>query len=395
MYLLHIVLTLCFGLAQFEQVKEDHLEVFSAQNCPVLYLLNLQPYPDDEEFNGWDRGLDLNPAGYLAAEQINNRSDILIGRELRLVDIESGACERSIPIRGLVNFYRELLISTNNTCIVGVTGLICSSVTNVLAPIAGHPNIGYIQIASSVSPQHRNNPDLPYLFHILSSSGILNEAVIALMKAFHWQKVGLVHDSLGFYARSTANDFVYRIQQSYPSAKIVTRVPIANSRTIIPEIFNIINNQEVRINYWLVGSHDQSSFGLCEAYKRRFLWPGYIYIMRLLDFKDLLLTSTRTTCSEDEILLALEGIFLIEYRSFVDDNIKLYSGWTYKEYRQRYSEKLWEYAVKRTDHVKEHIWANLFYDQVWAFALAINGSLQSILSKNLSFMDYRIGNTKL
>ena len=46
--------------------------------CPTIYLLNVEPYPVNKEFNAdfWDRGLEVSPAGHLAAEQINNRSDI-------------------------------------------------------------------------------------------------------------------------------------------------------------------------------------------------------------------------------------------------------------------------------------------------------------------------------
>ena len=45
----------------------------------VLYLLNVQPYPDNRSFAGWDRGFELIPAGRLAIEQINNQSDLLPG----------------------------------------------------------------------------------------------------------------------------------------------------------------------------------------------------------------------------------------------------------------------------------------------------------------------------
>ena len=62
----------------------------------------------------------------------------------------------------------------------------------------------------------------------------------------------------------TANDFYDRILQSYPSAKVVTRIPIENSCTIFPKIFKIVNDQEVRINYWVVSQY-QGAFSLCEA----------------------------------------------------------------------------------------------------------------------------------
>ena len=45
----------------------------------VLHLLNVQPYPDNRIFAGWDKGFELIPAGHLAIKQINNRSDILPG----------------------------------------------------------------------------------------------------------------------------------------------------------------------------------------------------------------------------------------------------------------------------------------------------------------------------
>jgi len=62
--------------------------VVSSENETVLYLLNVQPYPDHRTFAGWDRGLELIPAGHLAIKQINNRSDVLPGFQLELIDIE-------------------------------------------------------------------------------------------------------------------------------------------------------------------------------------------------------------------------------------------------------------------------------------------------------------------
>ena len=118
------------------------------------------------------------------------------------------------------------------------------------------------------------------------------------------------------------------------------------------------------------------------------------YIMRFLDLNNLLHPSAKTTCSKDEILAALEGVFLLEYRLSAGDATELFSGWSYGEFRQRYAEKLQQSAMNRSDHVEENIYANTLYDQVWTFALALNASLPSIASQNLSFENYSIGNTK-
>ena len=103
---------------------------------------------------------------------------------------------------------------------------------------------------------------------------------------------------------------------------------------------------------------------------------------------------TATSCTHEQMIQAMKGVFLLQYRIYVENDVKLYSGWTYEELEQRYTDKLWEEAVNRTDKVKENIYANTLYDQVWALALALNSSLLNIKAQNLSFDDYRIGNTK-
>ena len=103
----------------------------------------------------------------------------------------------------------------------------------------------------------------------------------------------------------------------------------------------IINDQEVCINYWVV-TDDQAAFSLCKACKWKLFWPGYVYVMRFLDVDNLIHASTKTTCSKKEILEALEGVFLLEYRLSVDDSTELYSGWSCGEFRWRYIKRLWQ-----------------------------------------------------
>ena len=67
-----------------------------------------------------------------------------------------------------------------------------------------------------------------------------------------------------------------------------------------------------------------------------------MYIIRFLDVDNLIHASTKTTCSKKEILEALEGVFLLEYRLSVDDSTELYSGWSYGEFRWRYIKRLEE-----------------------------------------------------
>ena len=385
-------LFLCFSLAS--QIEQGNLSQHQSLNCSVLHLLNVQPFPDEGVFAGFDSGLELIPAARLAAEEINNRSDILTGFELKVIDIDAEACGRSIITKGLINLYRELIVSPKPTCIVGVIGFVCSSVTNVLAPIIGHQNIGYVTLANSVSPQHRNIEAFPNLYHTISSSSVHNIVLLSMMQTFNWKRIGLVYDSLNIFYRSTANDFIQRVQ-SLPDVHLNATVPLAslNSRNFI-DAFNIINAQEVRISYWL-GNDGQSALSLCEAYHRNFLWPGYVYILRHRPSIITVLLEKETPCSREEMLRAMEGVFLMDYRLYVESDTELVSGQNYSEYRQRYDSELKEFAGEINSSLNGLVYANSFYDQVWTFALALNQSLPFLTSQNLSLSDYNIPNTKL
>ena len=364
----------------------------SGRNCSVLYLLNVQPYPDESEFSGFDGGLNLIPAAHLAAEEINNRSDILPEHHLEVIDIEAEACGRSVITNGLVNLYGELL---NRDCIVGMMGFVCSTSTNLLAPIVGHPGVGYITLANSASPAHRNIIKYPNLFHSISSASVHNTVIISLMQMFNWKKIGVVFDSVNVFFKSTATDFIQRIHNQLPEVELTTTIALTDmpSKSDINKAFNTINFEEARISYWLENDGQYAIF-LCEAYQRKFVWPGYVYILRYNPDIITNILDAGTSCSKDEIIQAMEGAFLVDYRLYVNDDTELFSGWNYSQFRLRYADSLNAFTDQIDRNKTELTYANSMYDQVWAFALAINASLPSIYSQNLSFLDYTLTNTE-
>ena len=347
--------------------------------CPVLYLLNVEPYPHSGEQTVWDRAFELIPAAHLAAQQVNNRSDILQGRELRIVDIDSEACGLNVISKGVANVYKELT-NQNRECIAGIIGLFCSPVTDIISPIVSHPKIGgYVQIAASTSPVHRMDSDMKdsSLFHIIGSSSMFNEATLALMKAFDWHRISVVHNGVKFYQRSIAADFTTKVEAE-PDIELVASVPISKSKAVIPQVFDVLNKEEARISYWAV-DYRQTSRLLCEAFHKKFLWPGYVYILEEPKLGKIL--KMDTSCSQCEIMIALEGMFTLQYRLFVNNDTVLFSGLNYSEYKQQYAEKLDAFAssgINGGDSIEENVYANSLYDQVWSFALAINNSLTSL-----------------
>ena len=353
-----------------------------------IYLINLLPFADNSSFAGWDRGFELVPAGQLAEEQINNRSDILPGYRLNLINIDSEACGISLVTDGLVNFFRPLM--DPNVLSVGVVGLFCSSVTNTIAPVAGHPGIDYIQVAGSTSPRHRNSTEYPRLFHTISSSVVFNEAAFKLMERFKWKKVNVIHDSLGVYFRSTTDDFIRRLIMNGDS---LLSQALIDSVGVNVKAFNGIRQSGGRIVYGSV-TVPQAAKIMCEAHSKKFIWPTYAYIFHERNLDELIeevVENSKIPCSVKELRDALEGTFSLQYKLEADKDTTLESGLNYSEYKELYLQRLADFSVEVGMNLTDNSYANVLYDEVWAFALALNRSLDTLDSMNLTLESYGFG----
>ena len=349
----------------------------------TLYLLNVVPYPDDRPFAGWEGGFELIPAGDLAIEQINNKSDLLPGYRLELVDIESEACGISTITTGYVNFYRHLV--QPNSLVVGVVGLFCSTVTAAISPVASHPGIDYIQVAGSTSPLFQNVTAYPRLYHAISSTTIFSKATLRLMDKFGWRRICSIHDDSGVVFLTTADDFVSRVNAN-STLELITRIPTSLSH--ISDTFANLRDAGARIVYASLTIPEAANL-MCEAYKGGFLWPGYVYIFHERTFQELL--ESETVCDEGEMTDALEGIFLLQYRLHAEPHDTLVSGWTYEEYHHDYLVQLAEFATATGMQLQDNSYATLLHDEVWAIALALNNSLETLKSLNLTLADYELG----
>ena len=364
-----------------------HCSELQSQQCPVLHLLNVRPirHSSDGATPVWARGLDVSPAGHLAIEEINNRSEILPEYKLKLIDIDSEACGINTISRGIENVYNELVNQSH--CIVGVVGLYCTDVTNVISPIVSHPKIGgYIQIAASTSRLDINRATLEAeanLFYMAGVSSVFNQATLALMRVLRWCQIGIIHHSSDFFFDSIANDFMERISsESHSDMKLVIRIPTAESDS---NAFDKLTDHEARISYWSVTS-TESAHLLCEAYSKDFHWPGYVYILREPSLDNIL--EVKTSCTKEQLMVALNGTFLLRYRLFADNDTILESGLSYSEYWEMYDEKLQEFAITNSVNLSATTYANPLYDQVWAFALAIDNLRKSY---RVSFENHTIG----
>ena len=90
----------------------------------TLYFVSFLPYPDPRPTfqSTWEDAPEILPSGYLALEQINNRTDILKDYTIKLLESDGGC---NIATRTVVGFAKSGILSSSKP-IVGVVGPACT-----------------------------------------------------------------------------------------------------------------------------------------------------------------------------------------------------------------------------------------------------------------------------
>ena len=136
---------------------------------------------------------------------------------------------------------------------------------------------------------------------------------------------------------------------------------------------------------------EQAAEVLCLAYKQSLRWPQLkhtwiVYEHQVEDF-----FYVPSTCDNDTMRSALEGVFLIQYQLSINDSNKvIVSGQTYREYYGDYLECLSHFAMEHSISLGPNPYSNGLHDSIWATAIALNASLQTIevgTKKNIEVLE--------
>ena len=330
----------------------------------VLHLLTLLPHGDVAD--------SLLPAAELAVDKINAKDDLLPSYRLELIAADTELCNKTLITESYISFVKYIA-SDGPFNMVGVTGMTCATVTQAISPLAGYPDVDLLQIsAGELPPTFTNVQAYPRLYRVVSSSAVQNDALLALMDAFEWRRISIISDSSLIDHTGTADDFITKVNQN-PHLELIS-LEVVTPRSVDSALSSTILNTAKII--YVSSTAEEARELLCIAYQQGRLWPTYVWIFQNLRVEDFLQDSEG--CANVTMQEALENTILLQYRKDPNDlNSTLVSGQTYSEYQREYQQRL------RGNTANQPVAANALHDSVWAFALALNQSLENLTTEDL------------
>ena len=252
-------------------------------------------------------------------------------------------------------------VTGGDLSIVGVVGLVCSTVTQAISPLAGRPKIDLLQIsAGAISPIFASEKEYPQLYRMIPSSAVYSDFVLSLMSTFQWRRISMVRDATLIQHTTTADNFVAKLDERTE----LEFVFLGDTTTCLTSPVRSLIRKRARIIYASVTACEAREL-LCEMYQKGHRWPVYVWLFHDLSIEELILSTEK--CDNDTMQTAVEGVFLLQYRLQPNPNTILVSGQTYNEYLME--------LHNHTNGIQENQHANSLHDSVWAFALALNNSV--------------------
>ena len=368
---------------------------FAITESTSINILVLVPWPDSREYAGWDVGLELLPGSRIAVEEINNRTDMLTGYRINIIEAGHDACGLTEHSLGLTNLVRESVEPFRN--VLAVLGLFCSSNTLALSPVAGRMGVDLIQIAGSYSPIFKQNTNrFPHLWRLIQSADVHAKLMIHLAKQYDWSRIAIVTNTENAFYSGIATSLVNELERENNNGSnfeiIYQGSLVKRIDTFKLQVLTDLVSINARIVFLSAESGQIADF-LCAAFRRDMLYPNYLWVV--VDWTlNALLREKDVSCSEGELRSVLEGS-VSSYFYFLpsaNDTYTLFRDNYYRKLeniKEQYEKLIEETNANITDGDLEY--ASVLYHQVYAISYALNNSLPKLKANNISIEKYGFG----
>ena len=362
----------------------------------TIHILSALPYhngppPYDTDYSD---GPDIVPAEYLAVEMINNRTDILKGYHLKLMEGHDGCSStKATSVENLL--LKNIFYAGMN--VVGITGPRCYASAEAAGLITAKDGIALVNVHASSSSDLGNVQLYPYSFGATPSIDRFIDAYVALIKLNTWKHVGILFqdDAASYSVFQSLNSKLSQLsgyEVAFSSIITDSYLPLDDLQASSARAILVIANSNL------------ARMLMCIAYSKGAIFSLYqwTFVYRLpeefISIKFQYAGGTTYSCSHSDLLLALQNSILINFSyepHSHDYNKTGISGVTYPQYKQEYAK-----AVQRYNNgfygppvriANTTLWGNPFHDAVWILALALNATDARLKDKNMTMCDYRFG----
>ena len=396
--MLPLILLVLYSLNLLSSGEQEADISGNSTSKATLNVLVMVPWPDkrDEAITGWDNGLAFLAGAQVAVEEVNRQRDILHDYKLDIIVAGHEACDLNEVALGVPNLVHLAINPDAKNNVAAILGLYCSASSLNISPISSTRNVDLIQMAVSNSPIFKQNPDrYQHQWRFLLSASVFADMMIEFMKMYEWTRVGLVQDLRSAYFMGIANAFV--------SAVNAEGLDLAYHGGVVKDMFiyetlSDIRNSRVRVIFVSLSESHVAAL-LCEAKSQGMVYPNYMWVFAD-NTLDLIVGAASESCNKNNLLDALKGS-VMSFFDFHTDNATIIEPpmIKYSEFVEKYNAELSKVQVDYQQLLNEtgdkissdQAYAGLLYDQVWAFALAVNNSLPELKLKNVSIEDYRFG----
>ena len=386
--------------------KEQVPESLYSSNFP-LHVLLLVPFPDAIHKPAFDQGGAIVPAVELAAEQINNRSDILSGLRININIGDSGCDKVSKTAIEIAKTVTELYLLGTLNAVGGIIGPICSEESIFVGNFFNR--VYYDEplpvFYSGTSPRLSENVgERTNAYGMISSASVLIDTLleIADREEWNWENVAIFYDGSRYFFQQIYDTFIDRLNNSN-SQQISYSRQISDSRIPLKRIIGM----DYRIVVVFAGRKPARQLA-CLAGQLNFVFPirQFIFPERTLDnfigdenaersfFEHT--ERERYYCNNEMVMRGLNGsILLNQVLDSVGPDVVTVSNYTVEEVKKQYRDRLSQYNEEHDSNFAESIYAYPYYDATWALAYAWEYSISDyantfvnanyVLQNNISF----------
>lgn len=371
----------------------------SGSRCK-LSILSVLPYPDQSPAFSPSHtdGPDIVPAGYLAIEMINNRSDILSDYQLELVEARGGCGMETLTLS-------EKAIAQNifrgDKHVIGIVGPRCYDSAVRVGQIIAKDAMALANVHISGSPSLGMPSVYPYSTSTTPSITRFVDAYVALIIRNKWEQAPvafLFEDQKFSYSILT-----YLTEKLNGSGVVYSSLVTDN---YIREALKGLEASSARLVLVNIDGILAQKL-MCLALGRNAAYPKYQWTFlrtMLKEFTDVdfLYMGERFSCNYKDFSLVLNNAVAFDFsynpRKSVIANRGI-SGLTYSEYVEKYSKAVQRYNSgiygKPAKIASINKLGNSFHDSIWVLALALNTTDAKLKRTNQSLCEYGYGQSNL